>query len=448
MAQNFFSVKDGFNKLNNIIKYHNPVQIRNLLLNNDARMTQIFNVNAANRLIFTPLNLIVCEDQQEVEQALNDVYYPNNEALSLGINAFYAKVRSRFCNVTRSQCSAFLHNQPEYQATFKAKKVKVNKKITSDHCNHKWQLDLIDFSIYANGNNNNNRRKYLVHLIDLFSQKSAIYAIVNKTAQSIINALNIIIPQQMGNTFPQILISDNGPEFRNALMTNWCQQNNVQHILTMSHHPTQNAWIEQAHSKVRAFLRALFIRNNNNFNWTNHLHELLAHLNSRKNSSTGYSADELWIPGHQPILRVPLTNSLTETHQEKQLKVYDKQRGIARDVARSMQASDLHVGDTVRVLNSELFPAVRRKLKNEIEKKQIVVKWSGEIYTVSRVVNGDMYTPRRYELQVNGNNLMTQNNGLNVAPVVRKWYRYHLQPVNNVVPNLLTNQDTNRLNKT
>jgi transposase InsO family protein len=45
-------------------------------------------------------------------------------------------------------------------------------------------------------------------------------------------------------TYPRSLHSDNGGEFPNALMTAFCNNNNIQPILSSSHHPSANGKVE------------------------------------------------------------------------------------------------------------------------------------------------------------------------------------------------------------
>ena len=55
---------------------------------------------------------------------------------------------------------------------------------------------------------------------------------MNRTGQSIINNLNNIVetnyPNGSNETYPRLLQSDNGGEFSNALMTAFCNNNNIQ----------------------------------------------------------------------------------------------------------------------------------------------------------------------------------------------------------------------------
>lgn len=441
-----FSKKDGYNTLNNYLKWHGAISIRNRLLQNDPVVSNIFHVNAQNRLEFFLGNvtLIVCEDLQQKQAALQDMFNRPENA-GLGQVSFYNKVKREFAGITRAESTAFLKEQPEYQMTFQQKKIRVQNKIIATFPNEKWAIDLLDMSYLNRPGFQNNGRQYLLAGIDLFSRKAFLFALRNKTGQSILNALvNNIIPQQMNGVTPRILISDNGTEFNNQLLNNWCQANNIQRQFTLSHTPQMNSLCESQHGTIRRFFRAMFVKTQH-LNWTNHLQDLLDHLNNRVNSYTGYCPNELWLPNNARIVRpAHISNSMTETGDEKRWKVKQKLEIDKIDVVRSMRRNDLQIGDLVKIDISQIDAHTRQMLQNPIDKKKAsTVKWTPETYVVHALVdNNHDFLPVRYELSLNGNVLM--HNG---AP--RRFHRYHLQKISGAVPVAagFTNAVANHLNR-
>jgi transposase InsO family protein len=102
-------------------------------------------------------------------------------------------------------------------------------------------MDLIDMSV-------GNTHKNIFSVVDNFSVFLWIRKLFNRTAQIILNNLNNIVepnyPNGSNGTYSRLIQSDNGGEFLNALMTAFCNNKNIQQILSSSHHPSANGKVE------------------------------------------------------------------------------------------------------------------------------------------------------------------------------------------------------------
>ena len=94
-----------------------------------------------------------------------------------------------------------------------------------------------------------NTHTYFFLLDDNFSNFLLTRKLLNRTAQTIINNFNNIVdtnyPNGSNGTYPRLLQSNNGGEFSNTLMTAFCNNNNIQQILSSSHHPSANGKVER-----------------------------------------------------------------------------------------------------------------------------------------------------------------------------------------------------------
>ena len=119
---------------------------------------------------------------------------------------------------------------------------KVVRPIISKTPNERWSMDLIDMSV-------GNSHTYIFSLVDNFSGFLWTRKLLNRTGQTIINNLNNIVatnyPNESNGTYPRLLQSDNRGEFSNALMTAFCNNHNIQQILSSSHHPSANGKVER-----------------------------------------------------------------------------------------------------------------------------------------------------------------------------------------------------------
>jgi len=84
--------------------------------------------------------------------------------------------------------------------------------------NIKWQMDLITMSSYSSNNDGCN---YLFTIIDVFSKYAFVFPIPTKEAIEVVHILEILFADGIK---PKILLSDNGSEFKNAIVKETCQR--------------------------------------------------------------------------------------------------------------------------------------------------------------------------------------------------------------------------------
>ncbi len=84
----------------------------------------------------------------------------------------------------------------------------------------------------------NHGSRYLLVCVDHFSRFVNLGPLQNKTAEPVAHALisNLFCPYST----PRVLLSDNGTEFRNALLEEICKQFNIKQTFTVTYHPSSN----------------------------------------------------------------------------------------------------------------------------------------------------------------------------------------------------------------
>lgn len=103
------------------------------------------------------------------------------------------------------------------------------------------------------------QEKYLT-LIDSFSKYAQAYHIPDCTGLSIVKAL---LKFATHHGFPLSLITDQGTEFVNQLVSEFLLLHNVKHKTTMPHAPNQNGMIERFNSTLLEHLRLLKLKHKN-----------------------------------------------------------------------------------------------------------------------------------------------------------------------------------------
>ena len=92
-----------------------------------------------------------------------------------------------------------------------------------------WKLHKIIF--------NRTGFSWVVDIVDHFSKFLWSYPIETNTAQNILTSLKQFI-FSFGS--PEILQSDNGSEYKNSLMANFCNENNIKQIFSSPYKPSTN----------------------------------------------------------------------------------------------------------------------------------------------------------------------------------------------------------------
>ena len=109
--------------------------------------------------------------------------------------------------------------------------------------NHVWAMDFVSETL-ANGT-----KFRCFTVVDTFSR----IAPVLHTSLSMSDFLPVRVLEGLKNstTLPEVIVLDNGPEFKNHAMLEWSRQNNVRLHFIDPGTPTQNAFIESFNAKFR-----------------------------------------------------------------------------------------------------------------------------------------------------------------------------------------------------
>ena len=126
-----------------------------------------------------------------------------------------------------------------------------NTHIIAQTQNERWGMDLIDMTRYPNMYN----MRYIVNVVDYFSKYIMVRAIRHKTAALVSAAFQSICLQV--NTYPHILQTDNGGEFKGELDL-FIEAHNItaphqriNHVFTQTYSPTTNGLVEKLNQELR-----------------------------------------------------------------------------------------------------------------------------------------------------------------------------------------------------
>ena len=317
----------------------------------------------------------------ERDYILERIWNDPRRGYGVGLQAFYLQVAQSHLNVQKKYTDDFLKDKGDYKIQ-KVPVKKVNNPVISKTSNERWGMDLVSM---IQGNTN----RYIFSVVDNFSGFLWTRSITNKEATTIVDNLNNIIerdvPEGSGGATPTVLQSDQGPEFNNAAVRAFCQQNGIKLLLSKSYSPSANGKIERKNREIRKKIKAGFIRSNR-LSWNAaKLNNYTQNINRQVDLRSKFRAVDLYQPEYNPPgeefpSSVPLANDNTPQEIEDINRNYHRNRAIR---LTNGQRNVFRVGDLVRVNFGAVSDEYRRIRKEKLGANKIAIHYSP---VVSRVV--------------------------------------------------------------
>jgi hypothetical protein len=121
-------------------------------------------------------------------------------------------------------------------------------------------VDLVELPTSYRGN------KYILTVIDAFTKYVSAYALPNKNAETITEAMTQFICE---NSVPKEITADRGSEFINDLFRRTCESLNARNKYTTAYHPMSNGLTEKTNSTIKKALSNICA--NDKFTWDSQL---------------------------------------------------------------------------------------------------------------------------------------------------------------------------------
>lgn len=330
-----------------------------------------FSLNKDGELILTKTKHIVVKSKDK-EKIMKALYDDITIGSGKGILAFYKLVASKYINIRRSDVEEFLKKQAYYQLQRPLTHI-TNKPIVATYPNQLYAIDLIDMEIYSNFNN---RNKYILTIVDVFSGMCFLGKLTKKEAINVANEF-----ERITAVYPTYILCDNGTEFKGEFL-DYCKEHDIIVRNTTTYAPQSNGIAEGKNKQVRKLVRDVFLRTNQQ-NWTRYIDDIETNLNGTYNSNKKATPNELWSDTTENI-QMPRRN-LPQTIATNGLS--KQQKEVKRMLAKQEMYDDkvLEVNDYVRIKMSALYSDIRRIVKQGKE-KLLVVKYTPDIYRIVKVV--------------------------------------------------------------
>ncbi len=146
--------------------------------------------------------------------------------------------------------------------------------------NDPWEtvaIDLLNLPMTTEG------PRYLLVAIDHFSRFSILVPLKDRQAKSVVRAL--IDELYCKYNTPKVLLSDNGTEFNNQMLSSICTEYSITKCNVLTYHPASNGMVERQNRKIIHHLRSLV----GDVSSTSHewMPQVMASLNTSLHKSIG-----------------------------------------------------------------------------------------------------------------------------------------------------------------
>jgi hypothetical protein len=342
---------------------------------NYRRWTDKYHAFALNKDGYLTLNKLTVVPKGEQREVMEAEF---NSNVFTSTMKFYKYLCEKYINIKRADVQEFMNSQNIHSYTKKTRRV--NKPIISRYSNQLYCIDLIDMSMFSTKNRNIN---FILTCVDAFSRKTWLEKVKTKTSENVLAALKSIVSRS--GIAPDVLMSDNGTEFVNANIENWCREKNITAIQTRSYSPESNGICERKNQEVRKILNILSVETQSH-EWVNHLEAVENALNDTYSGVIKTSPNQLWVANKERDIEriIPGANLIANRKKQATEINQKKQEKSVKDFRRTEEG--LAVGDKVLLRMASLFSNFRKELKAN-NGKLLPVKYFPEAFIIDRIIN-------------------------------------------------------------
>ena len=305
--------------------------------------------------------------ERVVELARKRVYWPKMEE---EIHSFIHK-----------KCVCILEKKPHQE---------LKAPMHSIYTDQPMELITIDFLKLEKGKGG---YEYVLLIVDHFTRYAQGYPCRNKSAVTAAKKMYDDFVLRFG--FPARILSDQGGEFENRLLSKLNQLAGVQKSKTTPYHPQCNGMVERMNETLISMLKTL--PRSQKSSWPDFINKMTHAYNCTRHSVTGYSPYFLLF-GREPVLPIdvllgidedsPVSQKSYQQYAEKWKKQMEEAYNIARSKTKKRRAED-EVRWNKKKLLSELKEGSRVLVRNYKDKggrvkQKLQSHWENDVYIVER----------------------------------------------------------------
>ena len=271
-------------------------------------------------------------------------YDPKSPAGYAGEQALYQLAKKSSKKVKLDDVRNWLRKQQTYTLHKQIRRKFLRRKTVVAGIDCQWQADLADMSKMSKVND---KYRYLLCIIDVFSKFAWVVPIKNKTGKTLVDAFKFVL--KSGRS-PKSLQTDKGTEFKNKDFQNFLKSKKI-HFFTTENPETKASIVERFQRTLKSRMWKYFTH-----------HRTLRYVDILPNLVDGYNHAY-----HRSIKRAPVSVTIRNEPEVSEI-LYGKNKSKST-------RSKLNVGDFVRI----------NKTKRTFDKGYLP-NWTQELFKISAVV--------------------------------------------------------------
>ena len=215
-----------------------------------------------------------------------------------------------------------------------------------------------------------NGNKYLLVFVDYLTRWVEIVPCANRLASTVAEAFKSRILVQ--HSTPEVLLSDNAPEFTGEIMQKLCDYFEVRKVQTTPYKPSSNGAVERANQKVKNLLKTLVTPTD--VDWDKYIDLVQMVINNSVNSSTGETPHYI-LYGYDKRLPFSLCDDAKPPR-----KIYNYESYIEDRMNKYF-----HI---VRRTRDNLKKSQKLWEENYKSKEKRIIKKGARVYVLKNVIDG------------------------------------------------------------
>lgn len=283
------------------------------------------------------------------------LYFDDKVIFGLGRDRIfkYLDVNYPDIKISRRQVNRFLQSLLIVQLFNPKKEPKEVGQTIKDGPFNRFEMDLLDISNMASEG-----YKYMFNMIDVFSKFVISKPLKTKDEKAVLEAFKSMmgILYKDYKDYPDEILSDNGAEFKNSSMNEYCRKNKIKQIFTIAENASHAKLVERWNGYIRRQI-ARYDKQFDNPQWTQYYQKLIYNYNNTISRITQKTPFD--------IIGGKTNNKVVKSNIEKAILPKNTNQSITK----------LKVDDVVRL----------QQMTGEYEKPTNNITWSNELYKVYKV---------------------------------------------------------------
>lgn len=268
-------------------------------------------------------------NQRLIQRVLKQIYYnPKDPGSFSSPRVLFLAARGKISNLTQHDVNLWLAKQRTYALHKHSRTEFPRRKVLVPGPHYQYQADLLDMKNHRPGKND--RKKYVLTVIDVFSRYACAIPLTWKNADSSVEGLIKAFAKMSSK--PLKLQTDKGTEFYNDTVQSYLRKNKIVHFSTFQK-DIKAGMVERFNRTLRKMIH-MYLDANQTERYIDALPDILQGYNSRKHSAFEhkYSPEEV--------------NQLQNDVNEKEIKkIYKLLYGDY--LAQRQKAFTFEIGDIV-----------------------------------------------------------------------------------------------------